>query len=219
MQPDPETNEPITVEPSLITSVRKLDGQLSQPQRQMITRSKPKLTKESPALEDLSMGMQHISPIPWSANSSRNDSFGRGNDPVMNSLREGPSHKGGKVPNRIDEQTVLLSFNPSHENSYGRGNDPIMNLLREGSSHNVGKEVTGVDELDDHSSAASSGDEEQNRVEEEEQTPIPVGLLYPLDSHFLARLNNNTSSVKAVKAVCRAYGLNPNTPKWMVGKS
>jgi hypothetical protein len=131
----------------------------------------------------------------------------------MNSLREGPSHKVGKVPNRIDEQTVILSFNPSHENSYGRGNDPIMNSLREGSSHNVGREVTGVDEQDDHSSAASSGDEEQNRVEEEEQTPIPIGLLYPLDSHFLARLNNNTSSVKAVKSVCRAYGLNPNTPK------
>ena len=87
-----------------------------------------------------------------------------------------------------------MSINSIQDNSFGRGDDSAVNSLRERSSHN---EMNRMDEHDNHDSATPSLDEEQDQMEEE-NTLKPLGTLYPLDSHFLDRINSQKTSLKDI---------------------
>jgi hypothetical protein len=135
-----------------------------------------------------------------------------GSDSSANSLRERSSYNVGKGMDGMNEQAISSSINSIQENSFGRGNDSAVNSLRERSSHNERSEMSRMDENDNHDSTTPSLDEEQDQMKEED-TCKPLGTLYPLDSHFLDRIDSQKASLKDIKTTCRVYGLNPNTPK------
>lgn len=170
MQPNPEPNESLPVAIPTNSLVKKLDGQQSQFQRPRAPRQKPKPAMEIPSNQELSQGMQMLSPIQLSLNCSHNTSIGMGDKPDADSLSERPTHNVRGDMNRIEEQ-------------------------------------------DDHGSATSSGDDGRDQGEVEEYTPKSLGALHPLESHFLDEINSHKTSLKDIKSICRAYGLNPNTPK------
>ena len=107
-----------------------------------------------------------------------------------------------------------LSFISSLKTSTESRESPAADLLSERLSRNGKQTLAKIDEQEEDSSPEQSVDGSNlDDLLNNDSTTKEFGNLHPMDFQFMDKINQHKDSLKNLKSTCKAYGLNPNTPR------
>ena len=113
-----------------------------------------------------------------------------------------------------DLSAINLSLNPSLNTSTGANESSTVNLLNEEAIRKGKQNMADIQEEEENGSFISNEDDEiPDRGEEDNDSPPVFSNLHPMDLDSLSKLHKANPSLKDMKAIGNAYGLNPNTAK------